>query len=64
MVQQVKDLALSLQWLGSLPLLGFDPWPRNFHMPPVQPKKQNKNKNFIVDIFAHGFYEYFIISLG
>ena len=22
--------------------LGFDPWPRNFHMPWVQPKKENK----------------------
>ena len=28
----VKDLALSLQQLGFL-LCGFDPWPRNFHVP-------------------------------
>ena len=29
--QQVKDPALSLQWLGAL--LGLDPWPGNFHQP-------------------------------
>ena len=34
MVQQVKDPALSLQWLG------FDPCPGNFHMPWVEPKKK------------------------
>ena len=32
-VQHVKDLALSLQRLGSLLWHGFDPWPWNFHMP-------------------------------
>ena len=32
MVQQVKDLALSLQWLRSLLCCGFDPWPGNFCM--------------------------------
>ena len=30
MVQWVKDLALSLQWRG------FNPWPKNFHMPWAQ----------------------------
>ena len=39
-VQWVKDLSLSLQWHGLLLGDGFDPWPRNFHMPQVQPKKQ------------------------
>ena len=29
MAQQVKDLALSQQWLVSLPWLWFNPWPRN-----------------------------------
>ena len=39
--QWVKDLSLSLQWLG-LPLwCGFDPWPRNFH---ILKKKQKKKK--------------------
>ena len=37
-VQRVKDLVLSLQWLGSLLWCGFHPWPRNFHMLWVQPK--------------------------
>ena len=39
MVQQVKDPTLSLLWLGSLLWLRFDPWPGNFCMPQVQPKK-------------------------
>ena len=29
----VKDLALSLLWLGSLLWLVFQPWPKNFCMP-------------------------------
>ena len=32
----VKDLAWSLWWLG------FGPWPKNFCMPRVQPKKKKK----------------------
>ena len=32
-VQQVKDPALSLKWLGLLLWHGFDPWSGNFHMP-------------------------------
>ena len=32
-LQQVKYLALSLQWLGSLLQHGFNPWPRDFPMP-------------------------------
>ena len=41
MAQEVKDPALSLQWLGSLLWPGFDPWPGNFRMP-----KQNKTKQY------------------
>ena len=33
MVQWVKDLALSLQQLGLLLWHGFDPWPKNLHIP-------------------------------
>ena len=45
MVQWVKDLALSVQQLGLLLWLGFDPWPRNFYMPWAWPKqKKMKNK--------------------
>ena len=44
MAQQVKDLALSLQWLESLVWHGFDPWPRNFHMPRAQTKKKKERK--------------------
>ena len=33
-LHRVKDLALSLLWQG------FDPWPRNVHMPQVQPKEK------------------------
>ena len=32
MAQQVKDLVLSMLWLGLLLWCTFDPWPRNFHM--------------------------------
>lgn len=41
---QVKDLAMSLQWLRSLLGLRLDPWSRNLHIPWVWPKKY-KNKN-------------------
>ena len=44
MAQEVKDPVLSLQWLGSLLLYGFDPWPRNFHMLQMQPKEKKKKK--------------------
>ena len=40
----VKDLALSLQQAGSLLWHGFNPWPRNFHMPQMRPKKKKKKK--------------------
>ena len=33
LAQWVKDPALSLQWLRLLLWHGFDPWPRNFHVP-------------------------------
>ena len=42
-MQQVKDLALSLQWLGLLLWRGFDPWPGNFHLLWAWPESQNKN---------------------
>ena len=42
MVQQVKDLTLSLQCLGSLLWHGFSPWPGNIHKLRVQPKSVNK----------------------
>ena len=41
MAQQVKDPVLSLLWFWLQPWLGFDPWPGNFHMLRVQPKKKN-----------------------
>ena len=40
LVQQVKDLSLSLLWFRSLLWHGFSPWPGNFHMPWVWPKKE------------------------
>jgi len=42
--QQVEDLALSLQQLGSLLWHMFDSWPRNFHMPWHSQKKKKKRK--------------------
>ena len=35
----VEDLTLSLQRPGSLLWRGFNPWPRNLHMPWAQPQK-------------------------
>ena len=34
----VKESVLSLLWLG------FDPWPRNFHMVPAGSKKKKERK--------------------
>ena len=45
--QQVKDLVLSLQWHRSLLWHGFNPWPRNFHMAQVGPKKNFLFLNFL-----------------
>ena len=44
MVPQVKDLALSLQWLRSLLWSRFDPQPQNFYMPTFGKKKKSKTK--------------------
>ena len=40
MAHWVRDLALSQLWLQLQLWQGFDPWPRNFHMLWVQPKKK------------------------
>ena len=45
----VKDLSLSLLWLGSLLWHRFDPWPGNFCMPWVQPPLQKKIKKAGID---------------
>ena len=37
--QWVKDLALLQLWYKLQLQLCFDPWPGNFHMPWMQPKK-------------------------
>ena len=42
MAQWVKDPALLMLWLWLQQWHGFDPWPGNFRMLQVQPKKQNK----------------------
>ena len=44
-MQQVKDLALLLQQLGSLLWHRFYPWPRNFHVPWRQTKKNSILQN-------------------
>lgn len=43
--QRIKDLALSLHWLGSLLWLGLDPWPGKFHMPRAWQKERKEGRN-------------------
>ena len=43
-VQHDKDLVLSLQRLGLLLWCGFKPWPGNFHVLQMQPKKKKKRE--------------------
>ena len=45
--QQVKDLVLSLQWLGLLLWHGFDPWPENFYILWAQQKKKERDIPYI-----------------
>ena len=42
MAQKIKDLALSLQWLGLLLWGRFDPGPENFHLLWVWLEKKKK----------------------
>ena len=42
MAQQVKDPVLSLLWLWSRLWHRFDPWPKNFRMPRVQPETSRR----------------------
>ena len=44
MEQQVKDPALSVQWLWSLLWCRFNFCPGNFHMPKTPAKKKKKKK--------------------
>ena len=44
MAQWVKDLTLSLLWLGSLLQCGFDPWPGKFRMLQDVARKKKKKK--------------------
>ena len=45
--QQVKDLVLSLQWLGSLWWHGLNPWHGNYQTWKEQQKKKKKNEGKI-----------------
>ena len=42
MAQKVKDPGLSVQWFKSMLWLGFDPWPRNFHLQSKRKEKKEK----------------------
>ena len=46
-MQQIKDLALSLQWFGLLLWHGFDPWSGNVHMPQAWPERKKSSSDFI-----------------
>ena len=49
MAQWVKDLVLSLQWLGLLLWLRFSPLARDFHM-----HSQKKKKKILKSILSNG----------
>ena len=66
MAQQVKDLAFPLQDLRLLQWWGFNPWPRNFHMPWEQPKKKELGtcpKNIIWYIQLRLLQKHFNLSI-
>ena len=44
MAEQVKDLILSLFWLGTLLWCRFDPWTGNFCMLWAWPQKKKRKK--------------------
>ena len=49
-MQWVKDLASSLQWLELVLWVGFDPWPKNFHI--WQAWQKNKKERCIHLMFV------------
>ena len=51
--QWVKDPVLPQLWQRSQMQLRFDPWPRNFHIPQVQPKKKKKNPTMDTNTVYH-----------
>ena len=53
MAQWIKDLALSLQWFGSLLWCGFNPCLGNSHVPLAQPHKMVQMVNFILCMFYY-----------
>ena len=56
MAQQIKDLAFSLQWFGSLLWYRFDSWPGNFHVPGTAKKKKKKKKKVLKNMKWFGSY--------
>ena len=50
LVQWVKDLTSSLQWLELVLWVGFDPWPKNFHI--WQAWQKNKKERCIHLMFV------------
>ena len=71
--QTNKKDPVSLQRLGLLWWLGFDPWPGNFHMVQVQPKKEKKMKKrymrkeydniYVLRFFIHSVYIYMYVCM-
>ena len=55
MAQWVKELVLSLQWLRLLLEYGLNPWPENFHMLQLWPKKKKK-KDVMKKSFLRAFW--------
>ena len=61
--EQIRDLALSLQRLGSLLLHGFDSWPGNFQLPWAQPKKETSFQLSRIESYILNLSHHFSLSL-
>ena len=52
----VKAMTLLQLWYTLHLQLGFDPWPRNFHMPRVGLKKKKHIRMFPVVVYKNGLF--------
>ena len=64
MAQLVKDLALLQLWCRSKLWCSFNPWPGNFNMPLMWPKKKKKNNENHKEVFFFCFLLFYGITVA